>query len=187
MLKKTENPPVQWPQDLSLDAFQGRWWAVQVKSRQEKALAWDIYHSEGSYFLPMYEVIRTSRGRSWKSVLVLFPGYVFVCLKDEESRLKVLQTGRIAQMIEVIDQNRLVQELQAVKQVMDTRLAMDPYAELVEGVRCRVRSGPLAGVEGKVDRKKSPNRLLLEVSLLGQGVSVEIDAALLEVVEEVVS
>ncbi|MFA5864684.1 MAG: transcription termination/antitermination NusG family protein [Phycisphaerae bacterium] len=182
MLRSKENPPVQSPDDLSLDQFAGRWWVAHTKPRQEKALAWDVLRSEGIYFLPMYEITRTSRGRAWKSKLVLFPGYVFLCCQ-EEGRLRALQTGRIANLIEVVDQKRLISELSDIKRLIDTRFAIDPYPGLQAGTLCRVKSGPLAGLEGRVERRKNSTRFVVEVSMLGQGASVEIDAGVLESIE----
>ncbi len=179
MLKMADNPPVQSPEQLSLDSFPGRWWVAHTKPRQEKALAWDIWRLGQAYFLPMYDVTRQSRGRKWVSKLVLFPGYLFLCC-DEDRRVKALQTGRIAGLIEVVDQKQMISELSAVKRLIETRLAVDPYPALKEGTLCRVRSGPLAGLEGRVDRRKNPTRFVIQVSILGQGAAVEIDAELLE-------
>jgi hypothetical protein len=38
----------------------------------------------------------------------------------------------------------------------------------------------MIGLEGRVDLRKSPSRFVIEVTTLGQGVAVEIDADLLE-------
>jgi transcriptional antiterminator RfaH len=182
MLKLEENPPAQWPEDCDFAGFTGRWWVAHTKPRQEKSLAWDIFRSDGNYYLPMYQVMRSRHGRSWKTMLVLFPGYLFLCC-DEDARIRTLQTNRVAQLIEVIDQNRLISELSAVKRLIATKLEIDPYPGLAQGTLCRVKSGPLAGLEGKVDRKKSASRLIVEVCTLGQSVAVEIDASLLEAIE----
>ncbi len=53
----TKNPPAQFPEETDLATFQGLWWVAHTKPRQEKALAWDILRAEGSYYLPMYEVV----------------------------------------------------------------------------------------------------------------------------------
>jgi transcription antitermination factor NusG len=179
MLKAADNPPVQSPALLPLEEFQGRWWVSHTKPRQEKALAWDLHRLDLGYFLPMYDITRQSRGRKWVAKLVLFPGYLFLCC-DEDGRVKALQTGRIAGMIEVVNQKQLILELSAVKRLVETQFAVDPYPALKEGTLCRVRSGPLAGMEGRVDRRKNPTRLVIQVSILGQGAAVEIDAELLE-------
>ena len=44
-------------------------------------------------------------------------------------------------------------------------------------------SGPLKGIEGRLIRRKNIDRLVLQVHVLGQAVSTEIDAALLEVID----
>jgi transcription antitermination factor NusG len=80
----------------------------------------------------------------------------------------------------------LILELSAVKKLIETQFVVDPYPALKEGTLCRVRSGPLAGLEGRVDRRKNPTRLVIQVSILGQGAAVEIDAELLESIDQTV-
>ena len=46
-----------------------------------------------------------------------------------------------------------------------------------EGMMVEVVHGPLKGVTGRLIRKNDKARLLLSVDLIGQGVSVEVDAA----------
>jgi transcription antitermination factor NusG len=46
-----------------------------------------------------------------------------------------------------------------------------------EGDMVEVKSGPLKGVVGRLVRKGSHARLVLSVNLIGQAVSVEVDAA----------
>jgi transcriptional antiterminator RfaH len=179
MLRANDNPPSQYPEEAQFDLIDGLWWVVHTKPRQEKALARDLLRSSIPYFLPMYEARRRSRGRSWKAVLPLFPGYVFFC-GDEDDRLKVLETGRVAKLIPVRDQARLVAELSSLRRVMEAGLGVDPYPALKTKSRCRVRSGPLQGMEGQVVRRKGKARFIVTISILGQGASVEIDGNELE-------
>jgi transcription antitermination factor NusG len=46
-----------------------------------------------------------------------------------------------------------------------------------EGMMVEVVHGPLKGVIGRLIRKNEKARLVLSVDLIGQGVSVEVDAA----------
>ena len=179
MLRSSDNPPSLHPEEARFDLLEGLWWVVHTKPRQEKALARDLLRSSIPYFLPMYEARRRSRGRSWKTVLLLFPGYVFFC-GDEEDRLRVLETGRVAKLIPVRDQAALVAELSSLRRVMEAGLGVDPYPALKTKSRCRVRSGPLQGMEGQVLRRKGKARFIVTVSILGQGASVEIDGNELE-------
>jgi len=124
--------------------------------------------------------VHRSRSRRWKATLPLFPGYVFLCCGTEETRLAALKTNRIVRLIEVLDQKELISELSAIKRVLDAGLPVNPHKALRRGARCRIRSGPLEGVEGEVERRQGRDRFVVEVSILGQAASVEIDAELLE-------
>jgi transcription antitermination factor NusG len=174
-----QNPPPQSPEGSALIEFPGRWWVAHTKPRQEKALAWDLFRLGGSYFLPMYEVIKRSRTRRWTSVLPLFTGYLFLCC-DETARLRALETHRIANLIPVPDQAGLVTELTRIGQLIAGGMSIDPYPGLTEGSACRIRTGPLVGLEGQVERRKGQARFIVNVTILGQGAAVEIDADWLE-------
>jgi hypothetical protein len=77
MLKPEENPPIIWPADLSVKDFQGIWWVAHTKSRNEKALAWQMQKRNISYFLPLTEKVYKKSRRVFRSMLPLFSGYVF--------------------------------------------------------------------------------------------------------------
>ena len=182
MLKPQENPPPVHPSDYSIGQLTGQWWVLHTKARNEKALAWDLLNCNISYFLPMVEKVRSTRGRRIKSVMVLFPGYIFLCGREED-RYAAMTTDRIASTIEVIDQDRIIKELNAIQKALDSPKQLDPFPYLQPGRKCVVTAGPLKGVEGSLVRRKNVDRLVLQVHVLGQAVSTEIDAALLEVID----
>lgn len=130
----------------------------------------------------MYEVTKRSGPRQWRSLLPLFPGYVFLCGREED-RLAALKTNRIVKVIDVADQARLVAELTAIQRLVRSRTAMDPYRAMAKGRTCRVRRGPLSGLEGHVVRRKGRLRFVVNVTILGQGAMLEIDAEMLEPAE----
>ena len=175
MIRPTDNPPMQHPEGVAVGRFEGRWFVAHTKPRQEKALARDLLRSHGRYFLPMYEAMRRSRRRRWKAQLPLFAGYVFLC-GSEEDRLGALKTNRIARVIEVEDQASLVEELSAIERLLLAGQSVDPCPSLAEGRSCRIRTGPLAGLEGRIERRKDRTRFVVNVTILGQGATVEIDA-----------
>lgn len=181
-IRMRQNPPIKSPSESPLRDFQGLWWVAHTKPRQEKALAWDYLRSGGSYFLPMYEVIKRSRKRRWTSVLPLFTGYLFLCCR-EQRRLRALETNRIANLIPVSDQAGLVAELVRIEQLLAGGMSVSPYRGFTKGAACRIRTGPLAGLEGCVERRKGQARFIVNVTILGQGAAVEIDADWLEPIE----
>jgi transcription antitermination factor NusG len=83
-------------------------------------------------------------------------------------------------MIPVQDQAALVAELSSLKRVMEAGLGIDPYPALKTKSRCRVRSGPLQGMEGQVLHRKGKAKFIVTITILGQGASVEIDGTELE-------
>ena len=183
MLKASENPPILFPDAGEIDQLTGTWWVAHTKPRQQKALAWDILRTAaGGYFLPMYDAVRKSRGRTWKTTLPLFPGYVFLCC-DEDQRAAALKTNRIANLIPVPDQAQLIRELDGIKRLLESKAGIDPYPQLTRGKTCRIHRGPLAGLEGKIERRKGHLRFIVNVSILGQGAMIEIDADVLEPTE----
>lgn len=182
MLKIEENPPILYPETDSLESISGRWWVAHTKSRNEKSLAWFLQKWQVPYFLPLRENVTSSRGKKYKTLLPLFSGYVFFN-GDEEIRYRALTSNRIAQVIQVIDQQALITELSQIHRAVSSGLPMDPHPYLKNGVLCRVKAGPLMGMEGIVIEKKGKMRILLKVEILGQAAAVEIDADLLEALD----
>lgn len=180
MLNISENPAILTPQVESLTELAGTWWAAYTKPRFEKALAWDLYGHGIGYFLPMREKVIFSGGRKRRMMAPLFTSYVFFC-GTEQDRYIALTTNRICQTIEVADQASLVEELVNIEKALISKAIIDNYPRLPVGSCCRIISGPMMGIEGVIiGRQDAKARMVLEVTILGQGAVVEIDADLLE-------
>lgn len=182
MLKSSENPPILHPENAFEEELAGRWWVAHTKSRNEKALAWSLYHWQTPYFLPLSEKVTRRKQRTYKSLLPLFTGYLFF-FGELEQRHQALTTNRIANVIEVVDQSNLVRELTSIYRALKSGLPIDPHPYLKTGNRCRVIAGPLMGYEGIVEQKKNLTRILLQVDILGQSAAVEIDTDMLEPID----
>lgn len=173
---------VPWQEASPIDRLEGRWWLVHTKSRQEKALADDLEAVGVGVYLPLARVQRRYGTRSVEIEMPLFPTYLFIC-GNEDARYRTLTTHRAAQVIPVADQHRLRTELRHVYQVTTSEHAVDLYPGLRKGRRCRIISGGLQGVEGVVVRRNGLCRVYLGVEILGQSAELEIDAALLELLD----
>lgn len=182
MLKLADNPPIISPQNVSLRDMKGPWWIAHTKARFEKAFAFDLLRREIGYFLPLIQRVKISGGKKRHLMLPLFPSYVFFC-GDAEDRYAALATNRLCRVIETTDQAGLLDELSGLETALARKAVLDPYPFAAIGRRCRVRSGPFEGIEGTVIERDGPTRLVLQVKMLGQGASMEIDADLLEAVE----
>ncbi|MBC8471800.1 MAG: UpxY family transcription antiterminator [Planctomycetes bacterium] len=182
MLKVHENPPIIWPEVESIRDFEGQWWVVHTRSRNEKALAQDLISKDISYFLPMSWKVRRKSRRTIRSFLPLFSGYLFFCGREDQ-RVEILKTNRVAHLIEVDNQQQLLDELVQVNQALQSGAPLTPHKYIKEGQRCRVIAGPLIGLEGIVVRSNNVTRLVLQIDMLGQAASVEIDVDMIEVID----
>jgi len=183
LLKASQNPPISWPEEVSIADFTGQWWVAHTKSRNEKALANDLAGMEISYFLPMSWKVQQSRGRKIKSLLPLFSGYLFFC-GNENHRLEVLRTNRVANILEVTDQQKLINELTQIDTAIKAGAALQPHDYIKKGQRCRVIAGALANMTGIVADTRGHTKLILNIDMLGQAASVEIDTDTIELIED---
>ncbi len=182
LLKPNENPSIIWPEAESICDFTGTWLVVHTKSRNEKALAQDLMRKNISYFLPMTWKVRRQRGRTLRSLLPLFGGYLFFC-GQENQRIELLRTNRVANLIEVKDQKKLIGELLQFEQALRAGAPLVAYKYIKAGRHCRVIAGPLADMRGIVVRTKNATRLVLQIDMLGQAASVEIDIDMIEILD----
>ncbi len=68
-------------------------------------------------------------------------------------------------------------EVEAIRTLVTSELQYDPCPLVHEGMTVEVVHGPLTGVVGRLMRKDAHRaRLILSVDLIGQAVSVEVDA-----------
>ena len=181
MLSMTENPPMVHPPGTDFESA-GRWWVAHTRSRHEKSLAFDLLQSGHAYFLPMFEQVRIARGRRLRALLPLFSGYLFFA-GDEAARFRVLGTHRVARVIEVPDQKRLLMELTHLNRAMNAGARLSPHPYLRQGMRCRVISGAFRGLEGIVQQFGQNAQLVLQVHALGQSVALQIDMSMVEKAE----
>jgi len=182
MLKLSDNPPSLFPDNTPLTEIPGPWWVAHTRSRFEKAFAHDLLARGVPYFLPMIHRLTISGGRKRQLLMPLFNSYVFFA-GSEEDRYTALATDRLCQVIPVRDQPRLIRELSTLQTVLTSRTHLDPYPFLAIGHRCRIARGPFQGIEGTVIRRDNLTRIVLHVSILGQGAAMEIHPDLLEPIQ----
>lgn len=164
------------------DTLPGRWWLVHTKARNEKALAADLDRRRIDYFLPLVRPGWRNGGHEASVEFPLFPGYLFLRGGDEQ-RYVTLTTHRAAAVFNVFDQERLATELATLHRAITGPESIDLYPGIRQGRRCRIRSGHLRGVEGVVIRRRSRCRVFLAIGILGQSAELEMDPAMLDLIE----
>jgi len=144
-------------------------------ARREKKLLRQLRRSEIGHYAPMVKRrTRSPGGRARESYVPLFAGYVFL-RGDEEHRYQALTTNCISRCIAIADVERLLFDLSQVRRLIESDAPLTPEARLVPGMRVRVQSGPLSGLEGTVLDRRGRQRLVVAIEFLQQGVSVLIE------------
>ena len=155
-----------------------RWFAIWTRSRHEKRVRDQLAKKAVEVFLPTIGRWSHWKDRKKKVDWPLFPGYCFARIEPDD-RLAVLKCDGV---VSIIGTNGVPTpipdvEIESVRQLVDSELSYDPCPLIKEGERVKVTHGPLAGVVGRLVRKGAHARLMLSVDLIGQAVSVEVDAS----------
>lgn len=154
------------------------WFAVRTRSRAEKTVHEQLVRKGVEVFLPT--ATRWSRWKDRRKAIdwPLFPGYCFVRL-DPAAHLTVLTCFGVASIVAFGNEFAPIPdvEIESLRTLVNSTLKYDPVPFLKEGEMVRVKHGPLAGVVGRLTKKGAKARLVLSVDLIGQAVSVEVDAA----------
>jgi transcriptional antiterminator NusG len=156
------------------------WFALWTRSRHEKIVRDQLAKkADVDVFLPTIGKWSRWKDRKKKIDWPLFPGYVFARFVPDE-RIGVLKVDGVVQ---IISNNGILspipdEEIDSIRVLVESELAYDPVPLIKEGDLVKVTSGPLKGVVGRLIQKKGVSaRLVLSVDLIGQAVSVEVDAA----------
>jgi transcription antitermination factor NusG len=157
-----------------------RWLAFYTLARREKDLMRKLEAAEIPFYAPLVRRrLRSPGGRTRDSFVPLFPGYVFSRVDDEERRA-ALATNTVARWIPIGDERMLVEDLRAIKRLVDSEQPLTPEARLEPGQVVRIRSGALRGLEGTVVKRRGTQRLMVAVRFLNQGASIELEDVDLE-------
>ena len=157
------------------DLFERRepWLVAHVRSRQEKLLARHLQRRGIPFYLPQIEKTTKRSGRTYKSYVPLFPGYVFL-RGQAEAREVAWRSNVVANLIEVEDQTVLDGELRQLNRLQRTGASLTPHLEVVVGVPVRVTEGVFAGYTGVVVKEKDSERLIVSISHLHRAIAVEL-------------
>lgn len=153
------------------------WYALRIRSNQEKLVYSLLEHKGYERFLPLYRSARRWSDRVKQLDLPLFPGYLFCRFDLRDELMPVLTTPGVVSIagagkvpVPVSDE-----EIGAVQTVIRSGLAVKPWPGLTVGSRVVIERGPLTGVEGIAIDVQDQCRLVVSIHLLQRALSVAID------------
>ena len=154
------------------------WYAIWTRSRHEQVVRDQLERKGVESFLPT--ITRWSRWKDRKKQIdwPLFPGYCFARFVPS-ARLPILKCSGVVNIVSFDGEPAPIpdREIAGIRQLVESDLQYDPCPLIREGMMVEVTHGPLRGVVGRLMRKGAHARLVLSVDLIGQAVSVEVDAA----------
>ena len=154
-----------------------RWYVVYTLPRHEKAVANRLISQRITSYLPLYSTVRCWNQRRVEVELPLFPGYVFVRMLLSD-KIRILSRPGIIRLLSangnlVVFSDEEMESLQSSLAIWKAK----PYPFLTSGKQVRIKSGPFAGLEGTILRRKGKMRLLVTLDLIQSAMLLEVDAA----------
>jgi len=162
------------------------WTPIKTKPRQEKKLKHFCGQNSVDCYLPLYKKIKRYGRKTVEHWLPMFPGYVFVLL-DDEIYSTLVRSGSIVYRICMndISEKRLIEDLQTLlkfeKIAADNDIVIKP--DILEGKKVSIIEGPFKGMQGVIEKRKNKFAVTVDIDILGQSVSADMDIEDVEIDE----
>jgi transcription antitermination factor NusG len=151
------------------------WFVAHTKPRREKKLVEYCLREGIVATLPCCNSAHKYRGKTVVFRKPLFPGYVFLKLEPGQKD-SVRQNDHVANLLEVFDQEIFSRQLGDILLALDSDLEVRLAPAIGEGMRVRIKAGPLQGLEGWVEKRYGMSTVLLRLNFINEAAAVKMDA-----------
>lgn len=155
------------------------WFVAHTRPRREKKLVEYCGRQSIAATLPCYSSAHKYRGKTAVFQKPLFPGYVFLRMEPRHKDT-VRQNDHVANLLEVFDQQTFERQLQDILLALEAQVGVRLAPAIGQGMRVRIKAGPLQGIEGWVENRYGMSTVLLRLDFINQAAAVKIDADSLE-------
>ena len=152
------------------------WYAIRVKSCQERVTQSLLRAKDYEEFLPSYRSERYRCDRVKEIEVPLFPGYIF-CRFDARYRLPIVSLPTVVNIVSAGNVPISVddEEIHGLQQLVASGLAPMAYPFLSVGHAVCIERGPLRGARGFVVNCNDQQHLVVSVTLLQRSVAVRLE------------
>lgn len=162
------------------------WYAAYTLPRHERAVVEQLARKNIQVFCPMYLEQRKRKDRKVRLQMPLFPGYVFARIALSE-RVAVMSAPGV---IRIVSSNGHpvpipAAEIEAVRLCLAEATKVQPHPLIEDGMLVRVRTGPFAGLEGRIARASNSCKVVVSIAAVHQAIALEVDEDFLEPVPQV--
>jgi len=157
------------------------WYVAHTRPRREKKLLQYCRRENLAAQVPCYDSARRYRGKTVVFNKPLFPGYVFLQLLKEQ-RNRAQQSDHVANLLDVPDQELFARQLGDILRALETNLEIRLAPTIGEGMRVKIKNGPLRGIEGWVEKRHGMTTVLIRLDFISQAAAVKLEATDLELI-----
>jgi transcriptional antiterminator RfaH len=158
-----------------------RWFVAHTRPRREKKLVEHCRRESIAATLPCYSAAHKYRGKTVVFQKPLFPGYVFLQMEPRQKAV-VHQNDHVANLLDVFDQETFQRQLGDILVALESKVGVRLAPAISAGMRVRIKTGPLQGIEGWVEQRSGMTTVLLRLDFINQAAAVKVDADSLEVI-----
>lgn len=157
------------------------WHVAHTRPRCEKKLTQYCEREGVAVTLPCYRSVKKYRGKQAVFLKPLFPNYVFLQM-PRHRRQRVYQSDYVANLLDVPDQETFAAQLADILRALETDVEVVLAPEIGTGRKVLIKSGPLRGMEGWVEKRQGAMKVLLRLDFIGQAAAVDVNVEDLELV-----
>ena len=165
---------------MTVGATEAPWYVCHTRPRCEKKFAALMEAESFEHYLPLFTSTRRYPSGAKRFSKPLFPGYVFAKV-PADLKARIYQQELVARAIPVEDVTRFLAQLEDVRKIVAAGIELTVIPLLGRGRRVRLIGGPLHGLEGLVDDPSDPERVVISVDVLRQGLLLRVPADQLQV------
>ena len=161
------------------------WYLVYTKARQEDAAASGLEEQGYRVYLPKLRVKRRRPGGKVDVDEPLFPRYLFAAATQQDQSISPMQYTRGVQKlvkfghIYLSVSNDIVEAIRK-REDPDTGFHRLTMPSLKPGDAVRMKTGPLAGIDGIFEAPSGQDRVIVLLEILGQQTRTEVSIGELE-------
>jgi transcription antitermination factor NusG len=166
-----------YDQVCTTDFEESKWYALFLRSNQEKRVADCLNSLMVENFLPCYFSVRQWKDRRVTLEMPLFPGYIFVRLPFRE-RMKVLTIRQVVTLVGTKNSPSVISdsEIAGIRAGIEHGRAA-PHDYLEAGQRIVITDGVMCGMEGILLTVRSRARVVISIQSIGRAFVVEVSAS----------
>ena len=151
------------------------WYALRTRSRHEKVVRNRLERHRILTLLPTAVIPRQWNDRLAPVEMPLFPGYCFARFSLQD-RFTVMNIPGVVQVVgRSAPEPVAEQDIEAITTLLRYSEDLDRHTYLTEGMRVRVKQGPLKDMVGIFLQQRTGCRLVVGIQLIHQSVSVHLN------------